>query len=116
MLGAVNETPHVPPRGVYWWTGHSDVNTTAICAAASLSRQLHTNIIGLAFLSNSLCLFVAEEHGVRYGHSNSDDDDDDDKFFLGISHGAYAGIVCGVLFVACVALLVALHYRKRYLV
>ena len=70
-------------------------------------------------MSDSLRLFVAEEHGVRYGHSNShddDDDDDDDKFFLGISHGAYAGIVCGVLFVACVALLVALHYRKRYLV
>lgn len=68
-------------------------------------------------MSDSLCLFVAEEHGVHYGHSNSnDDDDDDDKFFLGISHGAYAGIVCGILFVACVALLVALHYRKRYLV
>lgn len=40
-------------------------------------------------------------------------DDDDGKFFLGLSHGAYAGIVCGILFLACVALLTALHYRKR---
>ncbi|KAK7487910.1 hypothetical protein BaRGS_00020811 [Batillaria attramentaria] len=46
------------------------------------------------------------------GGYNSDDDDDG-KFFLGLSHGAYAGIVCGILFVACVALLTALHYRKR---
>ncbi|XP_076435007.1 uncharacterized protein LOC143274910 isoform X1 [Babylonia areolata] len=47
--------------------------------------------------------------------SDGGDEDDDDTFFLGISHGAYAGIICGILFIACVALLTAVHYRKRKL-
>lgn len=40
-------------------------------------------------------------------------DGDEEKVSLTISHGAYAGIVCGILFVLSVALLTALHYRKR---
>lgn len=38
---------------------------------------------------------------------------EDGKLNLTVSHGAYAGIVCGILFVGCVALLTALHYRKK---
>ncbi|XP_025089131.1 uncharacterized protein LOC112561109 isoform X2 [Pomacea canaliculata] len=47
-------------------------------------------------------------------HSSLDDGRrDDGKIYLGLSHGAYAGIVCGVLFVACITLLTVMHYHKR---
>ncbi|PVD31410.1 hypothetical protein C0Q70_06822 [Pomacea canaliculata] len=57
-------------------------------------------------------------HGFTTGdsraHSSLDDGRrDDGKIYLGLSHGAYAGIVCGVLFVACITLLTVMHYHKR---
>ncbi|XP_070206458.1 uncharacterized protein [Littorina saxatilis] len=55
------------------------------------------------------------DEGFKPARSRSDDEDDDDGLFLGASPGVYAGIICGILFVACIALLVAVHYRKRRL-
>ena len=83
-----------------------------------LSRQLKSpDRIKTILVNTYYCaLFfpdTSEGSNGRHGYY-SDDEDDDDTFFLGISHGAYAGIVCGILFVACVALLTALHYRKRW--
>ena len=48
------------------------------------------------------------------GRQDVDENDNNDGPFWGISHGVYAGISCGILFVACVALLTAMHYKKRY--
>ncbi|XP_005108483.2 uncharacterized protein LOC101855676 [Aplysia californica] len=41
--------------------------------------------------------------------------EDDDSLLWGLSHGAYAGIICSFVFIICVAILIGLHMRKRHL-
>ncbi|KAL8619094.1 hypothetical protein ACOMHN_019366 [Nucella lapillus] len=68
-------------------------------------------------VKDTVTYIPGDYHSVGSGDSDMSrgNDDDDDGFFLGLSHGAYAGIICGILFIACVALLTAVHYRKRRL-
>ncbi|BFZ04555.1 hypothetical protein BsWGS_07593 [Bradybaena similaris] len=59
-------------------------------------------------INNITCISMPGSHedNIRYYKS-------DDGLFLGLSSGAYAGIVCSFAFVSCVVILVALRIHKR---
>ncbi|XP_012934562.1 uncharacterized protein LOC101847799 [Aplysia californica] len=67
-------------------------------------------------INNITCIWI---HGEMARISGSEGRihyyEDDDSLLWGLSHGAYAGIICSFVFIICVAILIGLHMRKRHL-